>query len=174
MNDKALQTESRFSFFGVALIFIGLILMFQHLELVNIGWKKLTWPVLTLLGGWIAARGFLLRRRSSVFTGSVLFFVCLFGTMKRFGLLSLDLGDWIPAVSLSIGLAFLALLVFEPRNLIVLVPMFIFGGFGVMYYLWWMDVMDPYEMRRMVRLYWPLLLIVWGAAFIVSPRRTTQ
>jgi hypothetical protein len=170
VSEETIRAEPRFSFIGVGLIFVGLILLLKHLDLFDIRWSKLIWPALSILGLWIAARGFALRRRSSVFTGSVLFFVCLFVALKKFDILRYDMGDWIPAVSLSIGLAFLALLVLEPRNIIVIVPMVVFGGFGVMYYLWWMDIMNGYEMRRLVKLYWPLLLIIWGAAFLI-PRR---
>jgi hypothetical protein len=59
---------------------------------------------------------------------------------------------------------------FEPRNVAVLVPAVLFVGFGVAMILVEYDYLDWWEVRRAIRTYWPLVLILWGAAIMLKRR----
>ncbi len=91
--------------------------------------------------------------------------------LRRSGLLDTVPWDWPATLCCVLGLSFLVLYLFDPRRVGVLVPVAIFGGLGTLYYLWWWDLMDWYDVRYYVQTYWPALLILWGLGFILRPVR---
>jgi hypothetical protein len=91
--------------------------------------------------------------------------------VHRFELLNFAPWDVPATFSLALGLSFLMVFFYDPRRFGVLVPVLLFGGYGVLYYLWWWDVIDWFEMKHYVQTYWPALIILWGISLIFRPKR---
>jgi hypothetical protein len=91
--------------------------------------------------------------------------------LHRLELLNFAPWDDLATFSLALGLSFLMLFLYDPRRFGVLVPVFFFGGYGILYYLWWWDVIDWFEMKHYLHLYWPVLIIFWGLSLVFRPRR---
>jgi hypothetical protein len=123
-----------------------------------------------VVGVVTVVQAFITRRRGVIFWGSLLFFVSVIMIAHRFVLI--DFAPWnMPATfALALGLSFLMLFFFDPRRFGVLIPVIFFGGYGVLYYLWWWDVIDWFEMRHYVFTYWPVFVILWGLSLIFRRR----
>jgi hypothetical protein len=156
--------------FGILLIALGAMLLLDRLEVVSFGWGRIFWMFIGLWGALLAAQGFTLKRRGRIFWGSLLFFLGIFFTLDAWDLIWLTDELGFGGVSLALGLAFVMVYVVEPRNFGVLVPAMLFVGFGVAMILVELNYLDWWEVRRVIRTYWPLVLILWGAAMLVKRR----
>jgi len=156
--------------FGVFLILLGAGLILNKLHVFHYSWGIIFWICLSVVGVVIVVQAFMTRRRGVVFWGSLLFFASVTMIAHRFVLI--DFAPWdVPATfSLAIGLSFLMLFFYDPRRFGVLIPVLFFGGYGVLYYLWWWDVIDWFEMRHYVSTYWPVFVILWGLSLIFRRR----
>ncbi|RPI06700.1 MAG: hypothetical protein EHM64_02015 [Ignavibacteriae bacterium] len=171
METTTPKRSTGFSIFGIFLILLGAGLILSKLKLLHYQWGTILWVCLGIAGFAAAVQAFVSRRRGLAFWGSFLFFMSIAVLVHRFELL--DFAPWdVPATfSLALGLSFLVLFLFEPRRFGVLVPMIFFCGYGILYYLWWWDVIDWFEMKHYVQTYWPALIILWGISLIFRPRR---
>ena len=61
-------------------------------------------------------------------------------------------------MSLIFGLSFLMLFFYDPRHIGIIIPVILFGAYGVLYYLWWYDMVDWFDVQHYVRTYWPAFL----------------
>lgn len=165
------QERSRgLSIFGILLILLGVGLILHKLHLLHYGAATVLWVCLGIAGLVSVVQAFIIRRRGVVFWGSFLFFVSIAMLVHRFSFL--EFAPWnVPAtLSLALGLSFLILFFYDPRRIGVLIPVLFFGGYGVLYYLWWWDVIDWFEMKHYVYTYWPVLIIIWGLSLLFRRR----
>lgn len=155
---------------GVFLLLLGVGLFLNRLHLFHIHWKIILWICLSVVGVVVVVQAFITRRRGVVFWGSLLFFVSVTMIAHRF--MYIDIVPWdVPATfSLALGLSFLMMFFYNPRQWGVLIPVLFFGGYGVLYYLWWWDIIDWFEMRHYVFTYWPVFVILWGLSLILRRR----
>jgi hypothetical protein len=160
-----------FSIFGIFLIVLGIGLILSKLNLLQYRWGIILWTCLGVAGLASVIQAFITRRRGVVFWGSLLFFTSITIILHRFELLNFAPWDDVATFSLALSLSFLMLFVYEPSRFGVLVPVFFFGGYGVLYYLWWWDVIDWFEMKHYLHLYWPVLIILWGISLVFRPKR---
>jgi hypothetical protein len=165
------KRSGRFSIFGIFLILLGAGLILSKLNLLHYNWGIILWVCLGIAGLTAAVQAFITRRRGVVFWGSFLFFSSIAMLVHRFELLDFAPWDFPATFSLALGISFLVLFFYEPRRFGVLVPVLLFGGYGVLYYLWWWDVIDWFEMKHYEQTYWPVLIIFWGISLIFRPRR---
>jgi hypothetical protein len=165
------KRSSGLPIFGIFLILLGVGIILNKLHVIHYGEGIILWICLGLVGLATVVQAFVTRRRSVVFWGSLLFFVSIGMLVHRLALL--DFAPWdVPATfSLALGLSFLMLFFYEPRRFGVLVPVILFAGYGVLYYLWWWDVIDWFEMKHYVHTYWPVLIILWGISLIFLRRK---
>ena len=156
--------------FGVFLILLGAGLILNKLHVFHYSWGIIFWICLSVAGVVAVVQAFITRRRGVVFWGSLLFFLSVIMIAHRFVLI--DFAPWdVPATfALALGLSFLMLFFYDPRRFGVLIPVLFFGGYGVLYYLWWWDVIDWFEMRHYVFTYWPVFVILWGLSLIFRRR----
>jgi hypothetical protein len=164
------KKSSDFPIFGIFLILLGAGLILSKLHVFHYSWGIILWVCLGVVGVVTVVQAFITRRRGVVFWGSLLFFVSVAMIAHRFVLI--DIAPWdVPATfSLALGLSFLMLFFYDPRRFGVLIPVLFFGGYGVLYYLWWWDVIDWFEMRHYVFMYWPVFVILWGLSLIFRRR----
>jgi hypothetical protein len=162
--------NSKSRIFGVLLIALGSMLLLDRLEVISLGGGRIFWMFLGIWGGLLAVQGFSMKRRGRIFWGSLLFFLGIFFSLDAWDLIWLTDELRFGGISLALGLAFVMLYAFEPRNFGVLVPAVLFVGFGAAMILVEYDYLDWWEVRRVIRTYWPLVLILWGAAMLVKRR----
>jgi len=164
------KKSSDFPIFGIFLILLGAGLILNKLRVFHYSWGIIFWVCLSVAGVVTVVQAFMTRRRGVVFWGSLLFFVSVAMIAHRFVLI--DFAPWdVPATfSLALGLSFLMLFFYDPRRFGVLIPVLFFGGYGVLYYLWWWDVIDWFEMRHYIFTYWPVFVILWGLSLIFRRR----
>lgn len=162
--------EPRVIVIGSLLILIGSILLLDRLDLFYFRWDRVVWLLAAFFGGFFVVDGFMRKRRGRVFWGGFLFSVSVFYTLLHWGII--DRYDFynLPAFLISMGLAFVMLYAYEPREVMLFVPAILFLGTGTAMILWWWEVVDWWDIRYAVRTYWPLLLVVWGAAIILKRR----
>ena len=160
-----------FSIFGIFLILLGAGLILSKLNLFHYKWGTILCICLGVAGLAATIQAFITRRRGVVFWGSFLFFSSIAVLVNRFELLNFAPWDVPATFSLALGFSFLMLFFYEPRRFGVLVPMIFFGGYGVLYYLWWWDVIDWFDMKYYVHTYWPVLIILWGISLIFRRRQ---
>jgi hypothetical protein len=160
-----------FPIFGIFLILLGIGLILSKLHFLHYRWGIILWTCLGVAGCAAVVQAFITRRRGVVFWGSLLFFTSIVMILHRLELLNFAPWDDLATFSLALGLSFLMLFLYDPRRFGVLVPVFFFGGYGVLYYLWWWDVIDWFEMKHYLHLYWPVLIIFWGLSLVFRPRR---
>ncbi len=165
------QKRSRgFSIFGIFLILLGVGLILNKLHMIHYGWGIILWVCLGVVGLVAVVQSFITRRRGVVFWGSLLFFVSIAMLIHKFILLDFEPWDVPATFSLAFGFSFLMLFFYDPRRFGVLIPVLLFGGYGVLYYLWWWDVIDWFELKYYLHVYWPVLVILWGLSLIFRRR----
>jgi hypothetical protein len=170
MEPTIQKKTSGISIFGFFLIFLGAGLLLNKLHVLHYTWGMILWGCLGVVGFAAVVQAFVTRRRGVVFWGSLLFFVSVLMIIHRSMLFDFAPWDAPAAFSLALGFSFLMQFIYDPRRIGVLVPILFFGGYGVLYYLWWWDVIDWFELKQYVRLYWPVLVILWGFAMIFGRR----
>jgi len=169
--ETTLQKKSNgIPIFGIFLILLGAGLILNKLHVFQYGWRTVFWICLGIVGIAAVVQAYITHRRGVVFWGSLLFFVSVMVIARRF--MIVDFAPWdVPATfSLVLGLSFLMMFLYDPRRIGTLIPVLIFGGYGVLYYLWWWDVIDWFEMKHYIYMYWPVLVILWGLTLIFRRR----
>jgi hypothetical protein len=166
MEQTAQKRSQGLLIFGILLILFGVGLILNKLHVIHYSWGIILWICLGVVGLVAVVQAFMIRRRGVVFWGSLLFFVSVALLINTY--MCIDFAPWdIPATfSLALGLSFLMLFFYDPRRLGVLVPVLLFAGYGVLYHLWWWDVIDWFGIKYYVYTYWPALIILWGLSLI--------
>jgi hypothetical protein len=159
------------STFGIFLILLGAGLILNKLHLLQYGWKTILWICLGVFGLAAVIHAFISRKRSVVFWGSLLFFVSIAMLVHRLVIIDFTPWDFPATFSLALGLSFLILFFYDPRRFGVIIPVLFFGGYGILYYLWWWDIIDWFDMKYYLHTYWPVLIILWGLSLIFRPRK---
>jgi len=159
------------SIFGLFLVLLGAVLLLHRFHILHYGWTTLLWGCFGVVGAVMVIQAFAVRKRGMVFWGSMLFFTGIAVLIRRVGFLEVDPWDFPAVLSLVLGLSFLMMFIYDPRRVSTLIPVLFFGGYGVLYYLWWWDVVDWFDVRHYFRIYWPVIIILWGIAMIVQRKR---
>ncbi len=164
------QRSKGFSVFGIVLIILGAALILNRLHVLHYSWPVILWMGLAVVGLVSAIQAFVTRRRGVVFWGSLLFFAGVAMVVRHLEIADFESWDLPATMSLAIGLSFLMMYFYDPRRFGTLVPVLFFGGYGVMYYLWWWDIIEWFDVRYYVRTYWPVIIILWGLSLIFRRR----
>jgi hypothetical protein len=170
MDANIQKRTGKFSILGIFLILLGAGLILSKLHLLQYDWSTILWICLGVVGLASVVQAFVMRRRGVVFWGSLLFFVSIGMLIHRFALLEYAPWDVPATFSLALGLSFIMLFCYDPRRFGVLIAVAFFGGYGILYYLWWWDVLDWYQMKYYIHTYWPVLIIIWGLSLIFRRR----
>ncbi|HTP80915.1 MAG TPA: hypothetical protein VMM57_11010 [Bacteroidota bacterium] len=157
--------------FGVFLILLGIALLLGRFQLLSLSWPRIIWIFLAAFGLAQASKGFARDRSGGVFTGSLLFFVSVVFLLKHFELLPYRYEELLPELSIAFGLAFFVVFLHDPRSFGLLIFAVTFCGLGALYYLWWWDIVDIYDVRRYLRIYWPGVIILLGLSLILKRRK---
>jgi hypothetical protein len=171
MEPSIQKKASGISVFGIFLILLGAGLILNKLHFLHYGWKTILWACLGIFGLAVVIHAFANRKRGNVFWGSLLFFVSISVLVHRLIILDSASLDFPATFSIALGLSFIMLFFYDPRRFGVLIPALFFGSYGVLYYLWWWDIIDWFDMKHYLFTYWPILIILWGLSLIFQRRK---
>lgn len=165
-----LNREPRILIIGSLFIILGAALLLDRLDIMIFRWDKLFWIAATVTGAFLTGDGFIRRKRGRLFWGSLLLFFSVFQILTRFGVIDRYGFYTLPALFIAFGLAFVSLYAIEPREVTLLIPAFLLCGAGTVSLLWWWEIVDMYEVRSIIRTYWPLVLVAIGVSVMVRRR----
>ncbi|MBI4429677.1 MAG: hypothetical protein HY562_11225 [Ignavibacteriales bacterium] len=157
-------------FLGILFIVLGLALFLDRLNVVTFGSGRFVWTAVAAFGAVLIVLAFVRRNRKSLFWGNLLLFFG--GCVALYHWHVIPRGDFyiLPLFSIALGLSFFTSYLYNPGNFVILVPATIFTGFGVVFYLWWWEYIDWFDLRSFARTYWPLLLIALGLGMALRHR----
>ncbi|MBI2619033.1 MAG: hypothetical protein HYW57_03030, partial [Ignavibacteriales bacterium] len=164
------KREPRVLAAGSLLIIVGIALLLRRLDIVSLRWDTLFWLGGLAGGGFLVADGFVRSKRGRVFWGSVLFLGSLYFVLLRFGVLLRYDFPLVPILFVVFGLSFFVLYLSDLGEVTLLIPALLFTGLGGGAILWWWEVFEWYELREILRIYWPIILVLWGTALLVRRR----
>lgn len=171
MTNMTLKREPRVLAAGSLLILVGFSLLLDRLDVVSLRWDKIFWVAGVVLGGFFAVDGLLRKKRGRTFWGSTLFFISLYFALLKSGIIERYDYPMVPVLFLAFGLGFLVLFFADTRETTLLIPAILFCGTGIVAILWWWEMVEWRDVRRVIETYWPLILILWGLALVVRRRR---
>lgn len=159
---------NRFSWFGIALIVVGLVMLLERLDYVTFGWSLALWALIAVYGLVKGVDGFARKRPRRVFWGTLLFLLGDYGILRDLDVVELRSYWFLPAVILILGFSFLMMYVSTPRDWHLLVPSLFLLAVGSAMMLTEFGYLYRYDVAHAIRMYWPLGLILFGGALIVS------
>ncbi len=170
------QGRTRISWFGLVLILIGLLLLFDRLRIVRIESQIILWSGLILLGFISVMRGFSDNRPGRVFWGTFIFLFALFFLLRSMDLMDIHAHMLPPALFLMVGISFLMLFLHTPKEWGLLIPAVAFGALGVVLIMVEYGYLYEWDVWDFIRTWWPLILILLGVSVVLRPRprRDTQ
>jgi hypothetical protein len=168
------QLQRRFSWFGVALIVTGLLLIAHRVYFWQLDSSRIFAILLMFWGLLGVGRGFARNRQGKIFWGSVLFLYGVYfflHTLDRY-----DIREWLffPASFLIFGIAFFMAFLGNMRDWFYLIPAFFVGGVGVLFILSDLDYLSSWDVWEFMHRYWPVALIVIGLALLLRRRNPAQ
>ncbi len=158
--------SNRFPWFGIFLVLVGAGLLLERLHVFDIGWPRLFWILLGILGFGMVVFGFVREQKGKVFWGTVMFLYGVFWALREADLIGYQ-GHIILPVSLVIfGLAFVMRVVYAPRDWSLLIPAALFLGAGFVFIFSELGYIYRYDVWYYFRTYWPLALVAFGASLL--------
>jgi uncharacterized membrane protein HdeD (DUF308 family) len=167
MEEKPVRRNYTISLVGVVFIVLGVALILNKMHLLPYRWDVIMWGSMGVYGLLVAALAFVTRRRGIIFLGSLMFFCSIAGILHKLYIVDSPPWDWFVIFSLILGCSFLVLFLSDPRRIGTLIPVILFGAYGVCYYLWWFDKIEWYDIQYYIRTYWPALLVLWGLSIVL-------
>ena len=163
--------NGRYLWIGSALIIIGATLLLTRLDILSFEWPVVFWSFVSLFGAYKLAVNAKRRRKGGVFWGT---FLLLFGGVKTLdytGMIFMYQFYTVPLVLTILGIALVAMYLVKTSDWQVLVPAVLCLGAGVCMILADFGYISRWEVNHAVRSYWPVVLILFGAALLV-PRKS--
>jgi hypothetical protein len=157
-----------FPLFAVLLILLGSLMLLDRAGVVTFGWILIFWLILTVLGGFKIGRGFNSGSSGEVFWGAVFFLVGLYNVCADLGILYLPGGFLLPGFLIVMGMGFLLGVIAQPHEWHLLVPALFFLFVGGVMALAEMNLQRPWEILDGIRQWWPLGLVLFGAALLLN------
>ncbi len=161
---------------GLIFILIGAGLLLDRLHLFMFGWMQI-YPIIFLI---IAAASFFNAasgKKNSAFWGGIFAVLGLFFLLRNFDIIGFFwFSEFWPIFLIALGVGFLVLYIFNPRDWGMLVPGFILTFIGGLFALDSMSLIeDAFDLvYDFMSIYWPLALVLLGIGLILNSLRTTK
>ena len=150
------------------LILFGAMLLLHVSDLVSFGFLSgSVWCILGVIGAILVVRGWRVRSTLLLFSGAFLLIAGVHTALWSFGVLEPRVEELAAAVLLWVGFASLFVWLPTPYKVDLLIPVVLFGGCGLAYYLWWWDVFRVSELRDVFANGWPMFIILLGAGILL-------
>ncbi len=159
----------RFPWIGVTLIAVGAVLLLEKFSLLSFETSTLVWIILMLFGVVKVGQGFS-RPGGGVFVGTVAFLYGLYFLLHTFDDVELRPHLFLPASFLIFGFAFLMLFFRNIREWIYILPALLLLSAGSLFLLNRLGYFDAWDVGEVLRVYWPLGLILIGVMIVLKRR----
>ena len=164
------RRDFRVPFLAILLITLGVALFLDRLDVIALRWGRVIWTCIAVYGAALIVMAFMNRRKGTLTWGNILFFFGGLVALYQWRVIPRDEFYALPLLCVALGFSFLISYFYSPGNPVLLIPAFLFIGFGVVFYMWWWDYIDWFDFRYYARRYWPVLLIVLGTAIAVRKK----
>lgn len=162
----------RTSWFGIALIIIGVAMLLDHLHIFDIAFSSIFWPLMMIVGIVAVAGGFSQNRRGKIYWGTVLFLYSLFFLLRSIDSIELYSYIFLPASFLIFGIGFFMMYLNNFKDWPFLIPAILLTGIGSLFLLTEYGCFSHREVWDAVRTYWPVILILFGLAMLLKRYNT--
>jgi LiaI-LiaF-like transmembrane region/LiaF transmembrane domain len=164
--------KNKFPLFGTLLIVLGATLLLHKTGIVDFSWGLAFWSLVTVAGAFKLYRGFADPRAGGQFWGTVFFLLGLTIVMTDLSVIDLPGFLKFPLLVSLIGVAFLAKFAAMPREWHLLIPGILLTGLGSALVLSELDYLPSWEFVSTLAMYWPVALVLFGAALLLNPKST--
>jgi len=155
---------------GLIFILVGAGLLMDKMHLFNFGWPEI-YPVIFILIAAVSLINAIAGHKSSAFWGGLFGVLGVFFALRNYDLIPFYWFDefW-PIFLIALGVGFIVLYIFNPRDWGVLIPGVILTGLGLIFIFEAMNLIDDlFEIiLDAVWTYWPLALVLLGIALILG------
>ncbi|MBI3194529.1 MAG: hypothetical protein HYZ34_08710 [Ignavibacteriae bacterium] len=166
--------NNKFSWFGIALIVFGALLLLIKTDILDIDFSQVIWAGVMVLGLGIVVQGFSRDKRGKVFWGTVLFLYSLYFFLHEFEFIEYYHHIFLPSSLIIFGIAFFMLFISNVREWALIIPSVFFIGIGGAFLLSEFGYVDCDEVWNTMWSYWPVLLIAVGLGILIKRRTPTQ
>ncbi len=159
--------DRRYVWAGITLIAIGAAMLLNRLDILQLEWPVVLWSLVSLFGAYKLATNIRTKRKGGVFWGT---FLLLFGAVKALdytGAIFLYQFYTIPLIFTLVGISLFAAFLVSPGDWQILVPAVLLLGIGVCMILADFGYLSRWEVNYAVHHYWPVILILFGAALLL-------
>lgn len=162
--------SARFPILGLILILLGAGLLMERFGYLHMGWGLLISGGLMILGLGLVIRALQHEGGGKIFGGTLLFLYGALFLLSELGLVSNHGAVFLPATLLILGISFVMIFVVDTREWGVLIPGGIFLFLGSAFMLANVDLLQAEAVMNVVRVYWPVLLILIGVSLVFRRR----
>jgi hypothetical protein len=160
--------KQRLPWFGFALIAVGAVMLLHRFQVITIGWAEGLWIVLTGVGAVNMVRGFMHHRRGSIFWGWMLAAVAGYLALEKLDVVYLEGYLQMPALLIAVGVGLLLVFARHTAEWAYGLAGAVLGVLGVAIYGAESGWIDNSAVREAISQYWPVGLILLGAAILLS------
>jgi hypothetical protein len=160
----------RIPWLGIVFILLGLVLLIEKLGYYHLGFGMIFWPLVLIYGFMKVVEGFSGNNSGRIFFGTICFLYGVYFLLRSADYFEIRFHMFLPATFIIIGFAFVMIFLNSPREWAFLLPAILLMGAGIAYLLGDVGYFSPWEVRELVRVYWPVGLILAGLAIILSWR----
>jgi hypothetical protein len=166
------EMRNRVPIIGLVLVLLGITLLLNHMDVIDIGGWALVWVGVALFGAATVIRSFIYNERHRIFFGTLCFLTGILFFLEKSGFIYGHVAIYFPAFLLIFGFSFFMLFVFNMKDWHLLIPSFIFLGLGAALMMTALGLWYSADVWRVVHSYWPIILILFGAAMLIRRRQS--
>jgi hypothetical protein len=168
--------DRRTTIAGIILILVGAGLLLHRLGLIDLSTGDVLWTLAAAGGGVMVYRGFAGQGPASgkIFWGTVLAAAGALQLADRLMPAGMDPGVEGPLYLATPALAWVLVVVKSPREWHVLIPAIALIGLACAMYMTEIGTLTRGEVRDAVGTYWPVALVAFGLAMILTGWRKSQ
>ncbi len=151
---------------GLILIIIGAVLLVNKLTSYYVGWDEI-YPIILIIIGILIFKAVLKKRdKGGIFFGTLLFLLGSYFLLRNYDFISYRyVREVWPIILMILGLSFLSVSMFYPKDWVSLIPGAMFLFIGGIIYLKRLDLIY-FDLGEIISDYWPVTLIIIGGAIV--------
>ncbi len=166
--------KGKVSWFGSALIVMGIVLLLRAVGMVDIRLADVIWIVLVLAGiSWIVG-GFRNKRRSRIFWGTLVASTALYILFSDIHWLDSPSYYLFIVIMLEVGLACTLCYLSAPSEIHLLVPALFFSGLGLAMLFTEFGYLTRSGVVSALNDYWPMVLVLFGLTLLLPALRRSS
>jgi len=160
--------------FGLLLIVYGTVIFLNKLDIIEVDFFEVIWPIVMLFGLLGVVSGFSERRNGKIFWGTCGFLFGLFLFIKSVETVNIPSAITLPIIIFIFGTALLMMYFNVIKEWFLLIFVFVFYIVGGAFLGSYFELFERWEVWENLRLYWPVVLILIGVAIILKRRSKTE